>query len=268
MIVGTGGTTGRPKGVLLTGTNLETMTAITLMSYPFGSRPVYLALAPLTHAAGVLCFPIMALGGEIVVMRKPDVGEFLRPHQRARGDAHLPAADADLHGAGQPVLDTTELSSLQCFWYGAAPMSADPARGGALSHRPGDGAAVRPDRGADDDLDHGAPRPLPRRRKRRPRTTVISGASRSAGDGHHHGGGRRPPPARRARRGRHPQLAGDARLPPQPRGHRGGVGPRLAPHRRHRLPRRGRLPLPRRPRQGHGHHRRLQRLLHRGRAGR
>ena len=27
MIVGTGGTTGRPKGVMLTGRNLETMTA-------------------------------------------------------------------------------------------------------------------------------------------------------------------------------------------------------------------------------------------------
>ncbi|MDI9919218.1 class I adenylate-forming enzyme family protein, partial [Rhodococcus sp. IEGM 1379] len=48
MLVGTGGTTGRPKGVMLTGHNIETMTAITLMSYPFEGRPVYLALAPLT----------------------------------------------------------------------------------------------------------------------------------------------------------------------------------------------------------------------------
>ena len=73
MIVGTGGTTGRPKGVVLTGHNLEAMTAITLMSYPFEGRPVYLALAPLTHAAGVLCFPVLSLGGEVVVMRAPDV---------------------------------------------------------------------------------------------------------------------------------------------------------------------------------------------------
>ena len=48
-VVGTGGTTGRPKGVMLSGRNLETMTALTLMSYPFRGRPVYLALAPLTH---------------------------------------------------------------------------------------------------------------------------------------------------------------------------------------------------------------------------
>ena len=57
MIAGTGGTTGQPKGVMLSGRNLETMSALTLMSYPFEGRPVYLALAPLTHAAGVLCFP-------------------------------------------------------------------------------------------------------------------------------------------------------------------------------------------------------------------
>ena len=62
---------------MLTGANLETMTALTLMGYPFEGRPVYLALAPLTHAAGVLCFPVLALGGEVVVMRTPDVGAFL-----------------------------------------------------------------------------------------------------------------------------------------------------------------------------------------------
>ena len=40
MIVGTGGTTGRPKGVQLTDRNLETMTALTLMGYPFGADAV------------------------------------------------------------------------------------------------------------------------------------------------------------------------------------------------------------------------------------
>ena len=74
MLVGTGGTTGLPKGVMLTSRNLETMTALTLMGYPFAGRPAYLALAPLTHAAGVLCFPVMSLGGRIVVMPKPDLG--------------------------------------------------------------------------------------------------------------------------------------------------------------------------------------------------
>lgn len=123
MIVGTGGTTGRPKGVMLTGTNLETMTALTLMSYPFRGRPVYLALAPLTHAAGVLCFPVLALGGEIVIMRAPDVGELLRL-VGVHGVTHtfLPPTVIYMLLA-HPSLDSAALGSLQCFWYGAAPMS-------------------------------------------------------------------------------------------------------------------------------------------------
>src|SRR4051794_11052678 len=122
-IVGTGGTTGRPKGVMLTGTNLETMTAITLMSYPFAGRPVYLALAPLTHAAGVLCFPVLARAGEVVVMRAPDVAGFLRLIEVHRVTHTFLPPTVIYMVLDSPDLDRTDLSSLQCFWYGAAPMS-------------------------------------------------------------------------------------------------------------------------------------------------
>jgi fatty-acyl-CoA synthase len=125
VIVGTGGTTGTPKGVMLTGHNLETMTALTLMGYPFSGRPVYLALAPLTHAAGVLCFPILTLGGEVVIMRKPDLGTFVElVAKRAVTHTFLPPTLIYALLA-RPDLDAADLSSLQCFWYGAAPMSAD-----------------------------------------------------------------------------------------------------------------------------------------------
>jgi fatty-acyl-CoA synthase len=125
MLVGTGGTTGRPKGVRLTGRNVETMSALTLMSYPFEGRPVYLALAPLTHAAGVLCFPVMALGGEIVVMPAPDLGEFLTLiEQHEVTHTFLPPTLIYMLLA-HPALDSTDLTSLQCLWYGAAPISAD-----------------------------------------------------------------------------------------------------------------------------------------------
>ena len=124
IIAGTGGTTGRPKGVQLTGHNIETMTALTLMGYPFDGRPVYLALAPLTHAAGVLCFPIMALGGEIVIMPAPDLAEFLGLIGRHRvTHAFLPPTLIYLL-LDHPGLAAADLSSLQCLWYGAAPMSA------------------------------------------------------------------------------------------------------------------------------------------------
>jgi acyl-CoA synthetase (AMP-forming)/AMP-acid ligase II len=123
MLVGTGGTTGRPKGVMLTGHNIETMSALTLMSYPFGSRPRYLALAPLTHAAGVLCFPVMALGGEIVIMPKPDLGEFLALTERYQVTHTFLPPTLIYMLLDHPDLALSDLSSLRCMWYGAAPMS-------------------------------------------------------------------------------------------------------------------------------------------------
>ena len=124
MIAGTGGTTGQPKGVMLTGANLESMSALTLMGYPFDGRPCYLALAPLTHAAGVLCFPIMTLGGRIVVMPRPDLAEFLALIERHRvTHTFLPPTLIYMLLAHEQ-LATTKRDSLQCFWYGAAPISA------------------------------------------------------------------------------------------------------------------------------------------------
>jgi fatty-acyl-CoA synthase len=124
MLVGTGGTTGRPKGVMLTGGNIETMSALTLMSYPFQPRPRYLALAPLTHAAGVLCFPIMTLGGEIVIMPRPDLTEFLTLVERHRITHTFLPPTLIYMLLDHAALDRTDTSSLQCLWYGAAPMSA------------------------------------------------------------------------------------------------------------------------------------------------
>ncbi len=123
MLAGTGGTTGLPKGVPLTGTNLQVMTSIVLMRYPVEPRPTYLAVAPLTHAAGVLTLPVMATGGETVVMARPDLDELQR----------LVAAHGVTHTFLPPTLvymlldherlDPGMLSSLRCLWYGAAPMS-------------------------------------------------------------------------------------------------------------------------------------------------
>ena len=124
MIAGTGGTTGKPKGVMLTGQNIETMSALTLMSYPFDGRPVYLALAPLTHAAGVLCFPIMTLGGEIVIMPKPDLTDFLALIEKHKVTHTFLPPTLIYMLLKHPDLASKDLTSLQCLWYGAAPMSA------------------------------------------------------------------------------------------------------------------------------------------------
>ncbi|AXK65045.1 AMP-binding protein [Burkholderia sp. IDO3] len=125
MLPGTGGTTGVPKGVMLSERNLEAMTALTLMSYPFDGRPVYLAFAPLTHAAGVLCLPVLSLGGTIVVMRDADVGAFLAAIERERVTHTFLPPTVIYMLLDHPDLPATRLDSLQCFWYGAAPISAE-----------------------------------------------------------------------------------------------------------------------------------------------
>ena len=124
VMAGTGGTTGTPKGVMLTGVNLEIMSAIALMAYPYVGRPVYLALAPLTHAAGVMCFPVLAKGGQIVIMRAPDVGGFLENIEKHKVTHTFLPPTVIYMALDHEDLDKRDLSSLQCFWYGAAPMSA------------------------------------------------------------------------------------------------------------------------------------------------
>ena len=225
MLVGTGGTTGLPKGVMLTARNLETMTALTLMGYPFEGRPAYLALAPLTHAAGVLCFPVLALGGRIVVMPKPDLGRFLALIERDRiTHTFLPPTLIYMLLGHDEHRATTDLSSLQCFWYGAAPMSTARLEEALDGHRPRDGAAVRPERGADDGLDAPARGALQRGRNGGDRAAGVRRAAGAAG------AGRRSwtstatlLPDRRARRDRRPRLARDGRLLQGPGGDRAGL---------------------------------------------
>jgi fatty-acyl-CoA synthase len=124
-VVGTGGTTGRPKGVQVTDANLDIMAATALMSFPFGDRPRYLAVAPLTHAAGVLVLPIFALGGQVIIMRRPDVGEFLALAERHRVTHTYMPPTLIYRVLNHPALPDTDLGSLRCFWYGSAPITPE-----------------------------------------------------------------------------------------------------------------------------------------------
>ncbi|WP_338055020.1 AMP-binding protein [Sciscionella marina] len=117
---------GLPKGVRLTGHNIETTTTLTLMNCPFGENPRLLAPTPLPHSAGVLTLPILTLCGEIVIMPRPDIGEYLRLIERHR-ITHSFLSPTVINGLlDHPGLGSAKLGSLRCIWYGAAPMS--PAR--------------------------------------------------------------------------------------------------------------------------------------------
>ena len=69
-------------------------------------------------------FVNVALGGEVVIMRSPDVGGFLSLVQERRVTHTFLPPTLVYMVLDSPELDRTDLSSLRCFWYGAAPMSA------------------------------------------------------------------------------------------------------------------------------------------------
>src|SRR6185312_4224368 len=65
----------------------------------------------------------MALGGRIVVMNAPDLGRFLALVEQERITHTFLPPTLIYMLLGHEALRSTDRSSLQCFWYGAAPMS-------------------------------------------------------------------------------------------------------------------------------------------------
>src|SRR5205085_455700 len=68
VIVPTGGTTGKPKGVMQTHRGFECYVASHLAAMPQPGRPRYLVAAPMTHAAGFMCLPMFARGGTVFII--------------------------------------------------------------------------------------------------------------------------------------------------------------------------------------------------------
>jgi fatty-acyl-CoA synthase len=124
VIARAGGMSSQARAAMLTGHNIVAMTALTLMSYPFPRRPVYVALAPLTQLAGLLSFPVMTLGGQIIVMPEPDLDELLALiGQYQVTHAFLPSALVSAL-LDRSALKRADLSSLQCLWYGPDSLSS------------------------------------------------------------------------------------------------------------------------------------------------
>ena len=128
MMGGTGGTTGKPKGVMQThrGTNLQTLLMMATM--PFTKRPVYLAVAPLTHAAGYVTYPIFAQGGTVVLQRAPNIGRFLRAIPKYSVSCTFLPPTVIYSVLSDPGVRDVDFSSLEYFAYGASPMSASRLR--------------------------------------------------------------------------------------------------------------------------------------------
>jgi acyl-CoA synthetase (AMP-forming)/AMP-acid ligase II len=127
-MLSTGGTTGLPKAVMWSESVVEAMVASFWIHLPADGQPVYLAAAPLTHAAGVIGLCLMARGATVVIHRTARPREIMRAIQTHRvTHLFLPPtaiyamlADADVRAH--------DYRSLQYFIYTAAPMAPEKIR--------------------------------------------------------------------------------------------------------------------------------------------
>ena len=122
----TSGTTGLPKGVMLTNANLSTAIGSAGDTFSISDDTVSLVAMPLFHIGGsgwALC--AMSRGGRSIILRDVDPTVLLDLIAR-EGITEMFVVPAVLMMLlATPSLATTDLSSLRLIFYGASPISED-----------------------------------------------------------------------------------------------------------------------------------------------
>jgi fatty-acyl-CoA synthase len=122
-VVYTGGTTGRPKGVLMTQRVWQAMTWIQMAEWEFPA-PLRIAVpTPLSHAALSLLAPVLVSGGCFYVMESfsPDAFFDLVEQHRITCTLIVPVMLYAMQA--HPRYATVDMSSMETIFYGASPMS-------------------------------------------------------------------------------------------------------------------------------------------------
>ena len=123
-----GGTTGTPKGVMHTNLNAQIFISSLTVTFPHKQIPRFLCIAPVTHAAGNFCMWILSLGGTLVMMRKPDAGNIIASITRHRITTTFAPSTLLYSILDDPQVLSHEYETLEYFFYGAAPTSAEKLR--------------------------------------------------------------------------------------------------------------------------------------------
>ncbi|MHB2266321.1 class I adenylate-forming enzyme family protein [Aliihoeflea sp. 2WW] len=125
LIQPTGGTTGRPKGVMVAHRGMETHVANMMAMEPCDYRPIYLAAAPLTHAAGYLMQTVLSQNGTGILLSKPDKQLILSLVEEFRVTHTFLPPTLIYELLDHPDIGKFDYSSMRCFLYGASPMAPE-----------------------------------------------------------------------------------------------------------------------------------------------
>ena len=131
------GTTGLPKGVMLTHRNLVANISQALVPHSVTEEDVIIGVLPFFHIYGMTVIMNIAihLGATIVTMPRFDLEEFLTLLQNHKVTRAYLVPPIILGLAKHPVVDKYDLDSLEVIMSGAAPLSGDLAQ--AASERLG-----------------------------------------------------------------------------------------------------------------------------------
>ena len=121
----TGGTSGKPKGVVRRHPAVVESTVQALSEFEFPARPRYLNVAPMSHIGGTTIVPTLSLGGTVHLMTGFDPERVLHAIDNERINMAL-LVPSMIYG----LLDVSthhslDTPSLELMLYGASPMSID-----------------------------------------------------------------------------------------------------------------------------------------------
>jgi fatty-acyl-CoA synthase len=122
----TGGTTGVPKAAMISDRAVVAHYYGTALGWDLPDQPSYLAVGPISHAAGMLIVPTLLQGGTVILHRRFDPDAWLHAIAAERASLSLLVPTMIYGLLDHPRLESTDLSSLRTVTYGASPIA--PAR--------------------------------------------------------------------------------------------------------------------------------------------